>query len=424
MQLTNTGNNTTHSVLSASAAHRWGACPASAFLSTKSKKQPAGRAAREGTGLHSLLEDALINGKNANDYSQIRIEDEHGNLQIEPITSEQQEALQAAINYANSIEGELFTEERIKYGNFLDVPDDIAFGTGDISIISRDNGITTLHIIDAKFGRGYVNAYRNPQLMLYAIGMLDLWELLADIDEVALHIIQPRVSHSGNYWKTTPQELREAAQYLKRPAKRVFELVQDNGKSLCAADFNPDDDACQWCEHAPCQAQKALAEKALNQYHDQDGNPLGAIIDEQLGDAMTLAQKLKAFIESVETKTKDKLHNGEPVKGYKLVKLRVGSKKWKADLVEADLVNLLAMDDPEDLYEPPTLKTPSKVLAMFKIKRGDSPEEKDRKALCAEVVSAFYTQGADTLSVVSDSDPREAYVPNTEAKNIEGFEIG
>jgi hypothetical protein len=63
------------------------------------------------------------------------------------------------------------------------------FGTGDAIIVG--DGI--LNVIDFKYGLGMlVDARDNPQMKLYALGALELFSNLYDIDEVSMTIYQPR----------------------------------------------------------------------------------------------------------------------------------------------------------------------------------------------------------------------------------------
>lgn len=50
-----------------------------------------------------------------------------------------------------------------------------------------------LHIIDLKYGQGVlVDATENPQMMLYALGALRIFDCLYDIESVSMTIYQPR----------------------------------------------------------------------------------------------------------------------------------------------------------------------------------------------------------------------------------------
>ena len=117
------GNNTAHSILSASGAHRWSICPASAYVATQIERKPSGFAAREGTGLHSLVERALLNDYEASHFTTVPIpsaEDEDV-IEEEPITEEQREAVQIVLDYARNLGGELHAEQRVYYGDDLNV---------------------------------------------------------------------------------------------------------------------------------------------------------------------------------------------------------------------------------------------------------------------------------------------------------------
>ena len=51
----------------------------------------------------------------------------------------------------------------------------------------------TLSVIDMKYGLGIlVDAYQNPQMMCYALGALELFDGIYDIQEVKMTIFQPR----------------------------------------------------------------------------------------------------------------------------------------------------------------------------------------------------------------------------------------
>ena len=75
-------------------------------------------------------------------------------------------------------------EQRLDYSEYVEE----GFGTGDCVII----GDGTLHIVDYKHGRGVlVEADDNPQMKLYALGALELFDCIYDIDTVSMTIYQP-----------------------------------------------------------------------------------------------------------------------------------------------------------------------------------------------------------------------------------------
>ena len=64
------------------------------------------------------------------------------------------------------------------------------FGTGDLLIVA-DHVLT---VIDFKYGKGVaVEAEWNPQMMLYGLGALELFDALYDIETIRMVIYQPRL---------------------------------------------------------------------------------------------------------------------------------------------------------------------------------------------------------------------------------------
>ena len=76
-------------------------------------------------------------------------------------------------------------EQRVDFSRWVEQ----GFGTSDAIIISDG----TLHVVDYKHGLGVlVEADNNPQMMCYALGALELFDAIYDIDTVAMTVYQPR----------------------------------------------------------------------------------------------------------------------------------------------------------------------------------------------------------------------------------------
>jgi hypothetical protein len=70
------------------------------------------------------------------------------------------------------------------------------FGTGDCVVIADG----ALHIVYYKHGQGVlVEAEDNPQMKLYALGALELFDGIYDIDRVSMTIYQPRRDNISNH---------------------------------------------------------------------------------------------------------------------------------------------------------------------------------------------------------------------------------
>ena len=174
-----------HALLSASSSHRWLNCPPSARLSETYADKGSDYAA-EGTDAHTLCEYRLKTALGA------RAQDPTENL-----TYYNEEMEECANGYAAYIlelvetakqtcaDPVVLIEQRLDFTKYVEG----GFGTGDCVIIADG----TLHVIDYKHGQGVlVEAEDNPQMRLYALGALELFDGIYDVSAVAMTIYQPR----------------------------------------------------------------------------------------------------------------------------------------------------------------------------------------------------------------------------------------
>jgi len=158
----------THAVLSASGAFRWLRCPPSALLEREFADN-TNEAAAEGSAAHALAEHKLrraLKMRSKKPVSQYDCDemDEHTNGYVGFI-------LEQIGQCHNPL---VLIEQKLDLSKF--VPD--GYGTADCIIVA-DN---LLHVIDFKYGMGVVvSAEDNPQMKLYALGALTLFEDLYDI---------------------------------------------------------------------------------------------------------------------------------------------------------------------------------------------------------------------------------------------------
>lgn len=121
------------------------------------------------------------------------------------------------------------------------------FGTGDCVIVVDD----VVHVIDFKYGQGVlVEAENNPQMMLYALGALNLFDAIYDISAVKMTIYQPRRENISTFEISQTSLIDWAENTLKPKA----ELAKGDGE------FKPG----EWCRF--CRASvdcRARAEENL-----------------------------------------------------------------------------------------------------------------------------------------------------------------
>ena len=205
-----------HALLSASSSHRWLACPPSARL-CESYEDKGSEYAAEGTAAHTLCEYKL--------KTSLGISAENP---IENLSFYNEEMESCADDYVSYISEVLektkevcsdpivLIEQRLDFSRY--VPE--GFGTGDCVIVADD----TLTVIDFKYGKGVeVSAEKNPQMLCYALGALELFDCLYDIEKIEVTIFQPRREHISTY-TLAKDELKSWAENVLAPtAKLAFE---------------------------------------------------------------------------------------------------------------------------------------------------------------------------------------------------------
>lgn len=202
-----------HAILSASSSHRWLHCLPSARLELEFE-DTSGTAAEEGTAAHALSEHKL---KKALHIRSKRPISEYDSDEMEECTDAYVDFVMEQVGLAKQSCNDpiILIEKRLDFSCY--VPD--GFGTGDCLIISDDR----LHSIDFKYGMGVlVDAVDNPQMKLYALGALEIYDSLYDISEVSMTIFQPRRENVST-WTVPVEELKcWAEEELKPKAVKAY----------------------------------------------------------------------------------------------------------------------------------------------------------------------------------------------------------
>lgn len=202
-----------HAVLSASSSHSWLNCLPSARLELEFE-DTSGEAAKEGTAAHALCEHKLKKAlkqrskRPVSDYDSDEMEectDSYVDFVMEQVTKAKEKCRDPIV----------LIEQRLDFSCY--VPD--GFGTGDCIIVSDES----LHIVDFKYGMGVlVEAEENPQMKLYALGALNLFDALYDIRKVSMTIFQPRRENVST-WTVSVTDLKAWAEgELKEKADKAF----------------------------------------------------------------------------------------------------------------------------------------------------------------------------------------------------------
>jgi len=256
------------------------------------------------------------------------------------------------------------------------------WGTCDASLADTAN--RTLHVFDLKYGEFTpVVAENNWQLMYYALGILGL-EGVDKFDTVRLVIVQPRNADTGvTDWEISTNELLDWMTQTLIPA--VDEAYKKDAK------FCPSEKACKWCAGRPiCPALKNAITDIVPVVKDSN-DPVfpdpAMLTDEQIGKVLLVLPLVKPFFDSVAEYALDRALKGDVLSGFKLVKGRRGIRSWSDEKAVTEAFSYLG----ENLYE-------KKILSPAKLE----------KIVSKEMVAPFTTQPEAKLSLVPESDKREA----------------
>ena len=290
-----------HAKLSASSAHRWMNCNPSANLEREFADKTS-EAAAEGSAAHALCEHKL---RKALKMRSVRPVSKYDSDEMEMYTDSYVEFVLEQIEVAKQHCTDPFVliEQRLDFSCY--VPD--GFGTGDCLIVADK----LLHIIDFKYGLGVlVDAEENPQMMLYALGALQLFDALYDIDTISMSIFQPRRENVST-WTITVAELKEWAEKILRPKAEL--AFKGEGE------FNPGP-WCTFCKAAvKCRA-RAEEKLALAQY-EFTKPPL--LTDEEIEDILSRLDDLTKWANEIAAYAQDAaINHGKQWNGFKLVEGR------------------------------------------------------------------------------------------------------
>lgn len=265
-------------------------------------------------------------------------------------------------------------EEKIDITSY--VPE--GFGTGDAIIIAE--GI--LEIVDLKFGKGVrVSAERNKQMMLYALGAIDMYNFIYDIHTVRMTIFQPRLDNISE-WEIPAMELEQWG---------INELIPLAEKAFAGEGEYVAGTHCKFCKvKAQCKALAAY-NMGLAKYDFQEAMLL---TDSDIADILSQADQFKSWIASIEEYALQAALDGKHFPGHKLVEGR-SVRKY---LDEAKIAEVLTGNGfSEDLIYDKKLKT---ITAMEKL-----VTKKTFNVLCGDLI--IKPEGKPTL--VPDTDPRPVY---------------
>ena len=328
--------------VSPSAAHRWLQCTASVRLSEGEGKEGPSEFAEEGTLAHSVAERCLTSGKDAWEFAS------------EEVDADMIEGVQAYADYCRDITTNgtnVQAEVEVKWE--ADYASGTMSGTADFAcLLTEDDDTLTLHVVDFKYGHTPIEAENNPQLMIYALGVMELWGR-PFISSVFLHIVQPRSRDlvTVRRWGTTQYALETWETDTLQP--KMLEAYGPNGL------FS----AGEWCKYCPVKYRCPELERAFGgriRELEENMKSLDRTPVEQLEILHKSADALAGLRAQLWRELRKRVIGGEHSPSYKVVEKQT-QRIWNApaaDIASAAQAGLIA---PSQLFDEPVLKSPAKV---------------------------------------------------------------
>lgn len=359
-----------HAFLSASSAHRWLECPPSA-KACEGYEDRASPYAKQGTDCHELcaylVEKSL--GRDVQDPTE----------NLEYYDQEMQDCAEGYAGYvAEQVEAakqhcpdpQVLIEQRLDFSRWVEN----GFGTGDCVIVADD----ILQIIDYKHGLGVlVSAEKNPQMMCYALGALELFDGLYDIKEISMTIFQPRRENVSTYTMMKEELLTWADKVLKPTAELAYE-----GRGEFKAG-----DHCQFCKVKATCRKRAEYNLELARY---DFEMPATLEDTEIAAILPRIDSLTSWAADLKEYALQKALSGTHYEGFKVVEGR-SNRKYSDEAAAASAAESAGYDP----YEKKLLGITAMTALMGRKK-------------FEEVLGSFITKPQGKPALVPESDKRPA----------------
>lgn len=374
--MTDLATDKAHASLGASKAHRWMVCHGSLKMEAP-YPDTSSSYADEGTAAHELMEWCLTSGQDAASYAGRIITVEKSGRKFE-VDEEMVENVQQYVDYVRDVMAQdpdavLMVETTVDFGRYLFDPgtkwpvkdengeivgwtDPEAYGTADTIVILPN--LRKIVDIDLKYGKGErVDAERNPQLMLYGLGALEVASLAGDFDTVELVIHQPRIENGVSSWEVSVEDLEQFALEARIAARHAVHQLNDGAPPKLV----PGPKQCRFCKaKASCPAyvgettSVATTAASVEDFEDLTVEKVEAGLANTA--SLTLAQMmdkiemLEALPKAIRAEVERRLTAGEEVPGYKLVEGKRGNRAWvNADEAELQMKSMRLKV--EEMYE-------------------------------------------------------------------------
>lgn len=317
-----------HAYLSASASHRWLACPPSAKLCANILDQ-ASEYAQQGTDCHELcaylVEKAL--GRDVIDPTEnLTYYDAEMQNCAEEYRNYILEQIEAAKEFCK--DPQVMIEQRLDFSRWVEN----GFGTGDCVIVADE----ILQIIDYKHGLGILVSAGddehggNSQMMCYALGALEVFGDIYDINQIKMTIFQPRRDNLSTYTISKEDLLKWADEVLAPTAQLAY---------VGKGEFNAGDH-CTFCKVKATCRKRAEYNLELAKY---DFKMPATLDDTEIAAILEKVDEMISWGNDIKDYALQQAQSGVHFEGWKIVEGR-SNRKYTAENAVADTVKDAGFD--------------------------------------------------------------------------------
>lgn len=358
---------TRHSHLGASSAHRWLNCAGSIRLTNKlieagTVKPSTSRPAAEGTAAHLVFAACMEDGEDAVSMKDMEIEVDHWLFTVDDeMIAGVQEALTWCRDRISRAKKEGFEVEVYVERGMESLTDEDAYGTGDIIIhIVGDR----LIVGDLKYGRGVTVEPDSDQNYYYSY--LALENYVTDPDTIKViesWIFQPRIPHPNGTIRRHVTNVQEVTDWWFKRALPGMEETRNPDAELVIG---------EWCRFCPAKGNcPALKGEAVEFNTTIDPTHM---TDEELGEVLVKLDVLVKALPTFEAEALRRARGGAKIPGRKLVRQK-GNRVFKDKqpvkanpddpdddtMVEVTLEDAILEAFGMEAYTDPTLKSPAQI---------------------------------------------------------------
>jgi hypothetical protein len=337
--------------------------------------------ADEGTAAHFLMEQCLIENKDAKAFQGLRIQVKDGVTEFHtggqyPVGLDMIGPMQKALDYVRAVAdgATIYTEQKLSIAHITgeywhkvtgavvfknDAGQYIDFDTGEAYLedeVEPATGTTDVwivkgkvaHCLDLKWGMGVqVFAKDNEQQEMYTDAGLQEFDFLGEVEEIHLHIVQPRTGHFDEVVMTRT-ELDAKIELIRQASKRIAFTPDDELPAT------PGEKQCKFCKvSATCNERTDhTMELIVGEFVDLDK---GFIKVEMPQAEKLLAQSFGVKPAAVTFEVYDLDHSPDSGSGYQFTvkkpNIRPSLEAAEAKLPDASDERLATLMDAADMIE-------------------------------------------------------------------------